>query len=180
MTRLGASLLQQLMATDPASRATDRLGGWAFRGVRRLPRQEHRHRAGADRGAPRLLPMRGVSARDRARDEDLGVAGVSLSPGLRRMTARATAAVPIAGAAELLAELAGIRLSDKRIERSAETDGVAAAERITAEATAIARRTVAVLPAPADRGDAPDKLYIAIDGTGVPMVPAATNGERRQ
>ena len=37
-------------------------------------------------------------------------------------------------------------------------------------------RRTAVLPAPADRGDAPDKLYIAIDGTGVPMVPAATTG----
>jgi hypothetical protein len=30
-----------------------------------------------------------------------------------------------------------------------------------------------VLPAPADRGAAPDKLYVAIDGTGVPMVAAA-------
>ena len=34
-----------------------------------------------------------------------------------------------------------------------------------------------MLPAPADRGrQAPDKLYIAIDGTGVPMVPAAVGG----
>jgi hypothetical protein len=35
---------------------------------------------------------------------------------------------------------------------------------------------VAVLPAPADRGHGPDKLYLAIDGTGVPMVPAAVTG----
>jgi hypothetical protein len=33
-----------------------------------------------------------------------------------------------------------------------------------------------VLPAPGERGDAPDKLYIAVDGTGVPMVPAAVTG----
>lgn len=72
-----------------------------------------------------------------------------------------------------VAELAGIRLTAKRIERSAETDGAAAAQRLTAESTAIARRTVAVLPAPSGRREAPDKLYIAIDGTGVPMVPAA-------
>jgi hypothetical protein len=41
---------------------------------------------------------------------------------------------------------------------------------------AIACGKVALLPAPADRGRAPDKLYIAIDGTGVPMVPAAVTG----
>ena len=29
---------------------------------------------------------------------------------------------------------------------------------------------------PADRGRLPDKLYVAIDGTGVPMVPAAVAG----
>ena len=43
------------------------------------------------------------------------------------MTARAAAAQPFAAAADLLAELAGIRLSAKRIERSAETDGAAVA-----------------------------------------------------
>ncbi len=103
------------------------------------------------------------------RDDELGVTGVSLSPGLRKMTARAAAAVPFATAAGLLAELAGIRLPAKRIERSAENDGTAAAARIAAESTAIARRRVSPLPSAV----VPDKLYIAIDGTGVPMVPAA-------
>ena len=181
MTRLGASLLQQLHGHRPGHRGP-RIDWGAGHSAEFVGYRDK----SIDTVLGRIVVRRAYyqcavcQVRDRARDEDLGVAGVSLSPGLRRMTARATAAVPIAGAAELLAELAGIRLSDKRIERSAETDGVAAAERITAEATAIARRTVAVLPAPADRGDAPDKLYIAIDGTGVPMVPAATNGERRQ
>jgi hypothetical protein len=105
------------------------------------------------------------------RDDDLGVTGASLSPGLRSMTARAAAA-------DLLAELSGIRLSAKRIERSAETDGAAMAERLAAESAAITRRRVAVLPAAGGRGEdkPPDKLYIAVDGTGVPMVPAATTG----
>jgi hypothetical protein len=53
------------------------------------------------------------------RDDELGVAGVSLSPGLRKMTARAAAAVPFAQARELMAELAGVELSTKRVERSA-------------------------------------------------------------
>lgn len=110
------------------------------------------------------------------RDEEIGVAGVSLSPGLRTITARAAAAVPFAKAADLLADLAGIRLSDMRIERSAEADGAAAAERIATESEAIAHRRVAVLTEPAGRAAAPDKLYIAIDGTGVPMVAAAVAG----
>jgi hypothetical protein len=110
------------------------------------------------------------------RDDGLGVTGASLSPGLRRMAARAAATEPFATAADLLAELAGIRLTSKRIECSAETDGAAAAKRITAESAAIARGEVAVLAAPVDRGPAPDKLYIAFDGTGVPMVPAAPPG----
>ncbi|VBA47019.1 hypothetical protein LAUMK13_05758 [Mycobacterium innocens] len=92
------------------------------------------------------------------------------------MTARAAAAQPFAAAADMLAELAGIRLSAKRIERSAETDGAAVAAPITAEAPAIACGKVAVLPAPADRAQTPDKLYLAIDGTGMPMAPAATTG----
>ena len=43
----------------------------------------------------------------------------------------------------------------KRIERAAEADGTAAADRIAAEATAIARRRVAVLP---PSTPLPDKL----------------------
>lgn len=106
-------------------------------------------------------------------DDELGVAGASLSPGLRKMIARAAAAEPFATAGGLLAELAGIRLSTKRVERAAEADGAAAAQRIRAESRAIADGSVSVLPPAGDR-PLPDKLYVAVDGTGVPMVPAAT------
>jgi hypothetical protein len=77
------------------------------------------------------------------RDDELGVTGVSLSPGLRRMTARVAAAQPFAKASGLLAELAGIGLSTKRVERSAEAeaDGAAAEHRIRAESRAIADGT---------------------------------------
>jgi hypothetical protein len=107
------------------------------------------------------------------RDADLGVAGQAMSPGLRKMAARAAAAVPFAKAAALVGELAGIPLTGKRTGRSAETDGTAAARVIEAQAAAIAARTLVPLPPPAP---APDKLYLAIDGTGVPMVAAATEG----
>lgn len=106
------------------------------------------------------------------RDDELGIAGKSMSPGLRKMAARAGAAVPFAAAARLAGELAGIMLTGRRLGRSAEADGAAAAEVIEAQATAICARTLVPLP-PAQLAD---KLYIAIDGTGVPMVAAETEG----
>jgi hypothetical protein len=174
MMTVGASLLEQLLGTDTGHRGprTDcGAGHYAqFVGYRdkqidtvlgRITlRRAYYHCPQCGRG---IVP----------RDADLGVAGASLSPGLRTMAARAGAAQPFATAADLLAELAGIRLSTKRIERSAETDGAAAAARIAGESVAIASGKVTVLAAPADREQPPDKLYIAIDGTGVPMVGAA-------
>ena len=173
MMRLGASLLGRLLAADAGHRGpridcgaghSAEFIGYRTRTIQTVLgpvawRRAYYHCAACGRG---VVP----------RDDELGVTAVSLSPGLRRMVARAGAAEPFATAADLLAELAGIRLNPKRIERSAEADGTAAAARITAESTAIARGRVSPLP-PAVL---PDKLYIAIDGTGVPMVPAATNG----
>jgi len=107
------------------------------------------------------------------RDIDLGVAGQVMSPGLRKMAARAAAAVPFAKAAALVGELAGIRLTGKRAGRSAEADGAAATQLVQAQAAAIAARALVPMPPPEP---APGKLYIAIDGTGVPMVAAETEG----
>ena len=95
-----------------------------------------------------------------------------MSPGLRKMTARAAAAVPFAAAASLISELAGITLTGKRAGRRAEADGKAAAAGDPGPGQLpIAARQVILLPG---GGPLPDKLYIAIDGTGVPMVAAET------
>jgi hypothetical protein len=107
------------------------------------------------------------------RDGQLGIAGQTMSPGLRKMTARAAAAVPFAAAARLVGELAGITLTGKRAGRRAEADGRAAQARIDAEAQAVMAGQLTVLP-PA--GPLPGKLYVAIDGTGVPMVAAEIAG----
>ena len=107
------------------------------------------------------------------KDDQLGVRQASMSPGLRKMTARAAAAAPFAKAGHLLAELAGITLTAKRVERSAESDGTAASAVTGAEADAIAGRQIVPLPPPPPL---PDMLYIAVDGTGVPMVAAETEG----
>ena len=60
------------------------------------------------------------------RDEQLGTAGTALSPGLAQMIARAGAEVPFGKAAALLADLAGVTVTAKTAERSAEASGAAA------------------------------------------------------
>jgi hypothetical protein len=97
------------------------------------------------------------------RDDELGVAGTSMSLGLAAMNDLAAAAGPFAGAARLLEELAGVRLTARRVERAAEASGTA---RLIAS-----RKVDHLLPSPL-----PDKLYAAIDGTGVPMTAKETAG----
>jgi hypothetical protein len=173
MTQLGGSLLERLLAADDGHRGprvdcgaghTAEFVSYRDKTIDTVlgpvtVRRAYYHCVTCRRG---LTP----------RDDELDVAGVSLSPGLRKMTARAAAAVPFAQARQLLTDLAGVQVTTKRVERSAEADGTAAAETIAAEADAIrARRLVPLPPA-----DTPDMLYVAIDGTGVPMIGAETAG----
>ncbi len=59
------------------------------------------------------------------RDDELGVASTSLTPGLRAMADRVGATVPFVKGADLLAELAGVELNSKAVERTSEADGQA-------------------------------------------------------
>ena len=106
------------------------------------------------------------------RDAELGVAGASLSPGLAAMNDRAAAAGPFAGAAGLLEDLAGVRLTAKRVERAAEASGAAQAAAVRERSGLITSRKVVPLPP----SPVPDKLYAVIDGTGVPMTSKETAG----
>jgi hypothetical protein len=174
MTRLGASLLEDLLAADNGYRgpraecgAGHEAGLVSYRAKTIdtvlgpvMLRRAWYHCASCGHG---VVP----------KDDELGVGRDSMSPGLRAMTARAAAAVPFAKAGRLLAELAGITLTTKRIQRSAESDGAAASAAIAAQAEAISSRQVVPLPPPAPL---PDMLYIAVDGTGVPMTTAETEG----
>ena len=105
------------------------------------------------------------------RDEQLGTAGTSLSPGLTQMIARAGAEVPFGKAAALLADLAGITVTAKTAERSAEASGAAARAAGSAEAAALRARKIMPLAPPAP---VPDMLYVEVDGTGVPVRPSET------
>ena len=108
------------------------------------------------------------------RDAGLGAAGASMSPGLAAMTDRAAAAAPFREAASLLEDLAGIRLTAKRVERAAEASGAALAAAVRERAALITARKLAPLPS----SPPPDKLYAAIDGTGVPVTPKETTGRQ--
>ena len=176
MTRLGAGLLEDLLAADAG-----------YRGPRIGCGSGHQADFVSYRGKTIDTALGPVTVR-RAwyhcaacghglapRDTEPGVARASMSPGLAKMTARAAAAVPFAKAAGLLSELSGIQLTVKRVERSAEATGAGAAKAIGAQADAICSRRVVPLPPP---GPAPDMLYIAVDGTGVPMTAAETEGRK--
>ena len=176
LLRLGAGVLEELLAAD-AGYAGPRLpcgqgheAGLVSCRVKRVdtvlgPVAIRRAWYHCDRCRHGLAP----------RDAQLGIAAQGMSPGLRKMTARAAAAVPFAAAAKLAGELAGIALTGRRAGRRAEADGNAAARVIEAEAAPVASGKVApLLPA----GPLPGKLYVAIDGTGVPMVPAAVEGRQ--
>ena len=106
------------------------------------------------------------------RDAGLGVAGQAMSPGLRAMNDQAAAAGPFAKAARLLENLAGVRLTVKRAGRAAEASGTAAAAAVRDRAAMITARTLVPFPP----SPLPDKLYAAIDGTGVPVTARETAG----
>jgi hypothetical protein len=94
------------------------------------------------------------------RDEQLGVAGTVLSPGLAEMIARAGAEVPFGKAAALVQDLAGITVNARTVERSAE---------------AALLRARALRPLPPAK-PVPDMLYVEVDGTGVPVRASETEG----
>lgn len=173
MTKLGASLLEGLLRLDGGHRGprVDCGAGHqaSFVGYRDKHldtvlgpitlRRAYYHCAECGIG---LMP----------RDDEIGVTGVSMSPGLRAMVDRVAAASPFAKATALLRELAGVELSTKRVERSGEADGEAIQASIAARAEAIATGRVT----PLGPACPVDKLYVAVDGTGVPSVTAATAG----
>ena len=111
------------------------------------------------------------------RDQQLGMrAGGSLSPGLAEMTALAGAEVSFARAAGLLAGLAGITVSPRTIERSAEASGAAA------RAARRSRGRRDPRPARSSRCPRPSRSPTCstseTDGTGVPVRASETEGRQ--
>jgi hypothetical protein len=173
MLKLGCGVLEQLLAADPG-----------YRGPRVPCGQGHEAEFVSCRDKV-IDTVLGPATLTRAwyhcaacghglapRDAALGVAGETMSPGLRAMNDQAAAAGPFAKASRLLEGLAGVRLTAKRVERAAEASGAAQAARVRDRAALITARRLVPLPPSL----LPDKLYAVIDGAGVFMTSKETAG----
>ncbi len=106
------------------------------------------------------------------KDQELDVVGSSFSPGVRRMMGRVGAKQPFAQGRADLEELAGVVVKTKQVERVSAQLGVQFEALCQHEREAIlSDKVVPLLPAV-------PILYIAMDGTGVPVVPRETEGRR--
>ena len=103
------------------------------------------------------------------KDHELDIVGTSFSPGVRRMMGRVGGKESFAEGRRDLHELAGVVVRTKAVERVAEALG----EQV--EAVALQERQLALAGKLVPLKSVPT-LYIAMDGTGVPMVPHETRG----
>jgi hypothetical protein len=91
------------------------------------------------------------------RDATLGLDGGSVSPAVTRMMGSVGARVSFQEGRDLLAELAGVRVTTKQVERTAEALGARLAEQ---------ERTVVET---ANSQPTAPTLYVGLDGTGIPV-----------
>lgn len=105
------------------------------------------------------------------RDRELDVEGVACSPGVRRMMALVGSETSFDGGREQLQLLAGIEVTAKAVERQAEAIGAGIE---AAEQAEIGRAQQLELPEIC--AAATQVFYIEMDGTGLPVVHAETEG----
>ena len=97
------------------------------------------------------------------KDRKLDMEGTSFSPGVRRMMARVGAYRAFGLGHEDIKEMAGIDVTAKEIERACNKLGRQAEEFYDKQASeAVSDKVIPIKSAP--------KMYICMDGTGVPMV----------
>ena len=106
-------------------------------------------------------------------DVELDIESTEFSPGVRRMQALVGQQAPFAHGREQLKVLAGLVVTSKSIERSAETIGADIAQQ---EQQQIQSAVQLDLPIPV--GQPIPILYVQIDGTGVPVVKKETAGRQ--
>ena len=103
------------------------------------------------------------------RDRELDIVATSFSPGVRRLMGQVGSKEAFEQGRRDLEQLAGIRVKTKEVERVAEKLG----QQIEAAA---ARERQAVLSGKVVVMQSVPKLYIAVDATGVPVVPREARG----
>lgn len=99
------------------------------------------------------------------KDKVLDIEGTTFSPGVRRMTSRVGAHRPFGLGHEDIKEMAGLDITAKEVERISHKLGKEAEKFMSGEATAALSDNVIPIKAV-------PKMYIGIDGTGVPVVKA--------
>lgn len=102
----------------------------------------------------------------------LDVEKTGFSPGLRRMMAKCGGEVCFDKARDFIRELAGVRVTDKEVERVAEAVGRDIAEREDEKVRAAMEGSCA------RPRECPPVLYVAADGTGVPVLRRETEGRK--
>ncbi len=105
------------------------------------------------------------------RDQELDVEGTEYSPGVRRMMAVVGSETSFEQGREQLELLAGLEVTTKAVERQTEALG---AEMAAQEQAAIQQGVQLELPEVG--GPEIPVLYVEMDGTGVPVVAAETEG----
>jgi len=170
MHRCGAAILERLLTLEDGSALEKRCGcGGTFR----------RHRKRNKRVVTVLGEVRLERNIERCEncgqwraleDVALDVENTAFSPGVRRMMARTGAEVPFEEARRLIWELAGVRITNKEVERKAEDIGEDIAYKEDQSVRAVFEDREE------ESGEAPETLYIAVDGTGVPVLKKETEG----
>ncbi len=180
MHRVGGVMLEELINAD----------GGDYRG-RTLPCEKGCNYKFVEHRYKKLLTVLGKVKVSRAyyydnksrsglcpKDKSFDIEGTSLSPGVRRMIGRVGAYEPFALGNDYIKEMAGIDLTTKEVERTSNKLGKLANEFNKHEANHA--QTDNVIPI-----KAVPKMYICMDGTGVPVVKRETanrkgkNGEAR-
>lgn len=170
MHRCGALILDKILSYEDGSSLTDACEcGGSF-----TTRQHQAKTIRTVLGDVRV--MRGYQQCSHCRrrrfpaDKVLDVEKTGFSPGLRRIMAKTGSMVCFDKARDLIFDLGGIRVTDKDVERVAEAVGADIAQREDVEVSYVMAGAELVTE------DAPELLYIATDGTGVPVLRRETQG----
>ena len=104
-------------------------------------------------------------------DRELDIENTEFSPAVRRMQTLVGQAGPFEQGREQMQVLAGIEVTAKSVERTAEALGAGIAQREQKES-----QQALQLPLPAVAGEPIPILYVQMDGTGIPVVKKETLG----
>ena len=108
------------------------------------------------------------------KDVELDIVGTSFSPGVKRMMGYVGGREPFENGRMSLKELAGVEISTKAVERTAEAIGEEIEEMTRRELEMAMVEKVERLERKQDIAT----MYIAMDGTGVPIVGRETQGRK--